>query len=117
MPNRAIEIHDSVLSAISFSSGLAELRFSLVYIHQTEGEPGRDPGSVWGQEAVLRIKNASVSGMFSGLPVDLLDGEITIGESRSDNEIPVPLRYEGKTELRLEALRQAQEVVTFSGNG
>jgi len=55
--------------------------------------------------------------MFSGLPVDLWDGEITIGESRSDNEIPVPLRYEGKTELRLEALRQAQEVVTFSGNG
>ena len=40
-----------------------------------------------------------------------------MGADRSDNEIPVPLRYKGAFELRLEAMWQGQEVVSFTGSG
>jgi hypothetical protein len=117
MFNRTIEIHDSILASVSISQGLAELHFSRVYIHQAEGEPGRDAGTVWVQEALLRISDADVNGAFSELPVDLDGGELRMEEFRSDNEIPIPLQFKGEFELRLEAWRQAQEVVTFRGSG
>ena len=79
MPNRAIEIHDSVLADVSFSQGEAQLHFSSVYIHQSEGVPGRDAGSGWVQKAVLRIYDARVKGAFSEFPVDLGDGQIQNG--------------------------------------
>ena len=95
MPNRAIEIHDSVLASVSFSQGDAQLYFSSVYIHQSEGVPGRDPGSGWVQRAVLRIRDAKMEGTFSEFPVDLTDGQTRMGQNILDNEIPVPLRHAG----------------------
>jgi hypothetical protein len=44
LPNRAIEIHDSVLANISFSQLEAQLHFSSVYLQQSEDVPGRDAG-------------------------------------------------------------------------
>jgi hypothetical protein len=117
MPNRAIEIHDSVLAAVSFSQGEAQLHFSSVYIHQSEGVPGRDAGSGWVQKAVLRIHDARVEGAFSEFPVDLTNGQTRMGQSVLDNEIPVPLRHKGAFELRLQAMWQRQEVVYFKGSG
>ncbi len=116
MFNRAIEVHDSVLEGFTTSQGAAELRFSRVYIHQTQGKPGRDAGTVWTQKATLRIFGATVEGAFSEFPVDLDDGEVIFTGSRFDNVIPIPIRYEGKVELRLETWGQSQEVVTFVGN-
>lgn len=117
MFNRAIEIHDSVLEGLTTSQAAAELHFSRVYIHQTQGEPGIDSGTVWIQKAILRILGATVHGGFSEFPVDLHDGEIILATSRFDNAIPIPIRYEGKVELRLEAWGRSQEVVTLVGNG
>jgi hypothetical protein len=117
MPNRAIEIHDSVLASVSFSQGQAQLYFSSVYIHQSEGVPGRDPGSGWFQRAVLRIRDAKMEGTFSEFPVDLTDGQTRMGQSILDNEIPVPLRHAGAFELRLQAMWKEQEVVSFTGSG
>ena len=117
MPNRAIEIHDCVLAAVSFSQGEAKLHFSSVYIHQSEGVPVRDAGSGWVQEAVLRIHGARMEGAFSEFPVDLADGQTRMGENILDNEIPVPLRHKGAFELRLRAMWHGQEVVSFAGSG
>jgi hypothetical protein len=117
MPNRAIEIHDSVLASVSFSQGEAQLHFSSVYVHESEGVPGRDPGSGWVQEAILRISDAKVEGAFSEFPVDLSDGQIQMENKFLDNEIPVPLRHRGAFELRLRAMRQEQGVVRFRGSG
>ena len=117
MPNRAIEIHDSVLAAVSFSKGEAQLHFSSVYIHQSDGVPLRDAGSGWVQKAVLRIHDAKVEGAFSELPVDLSDGQTRMGQIVLDNEIPVPLRHEGAFELRLQPMWQGQGVVSFTGSG
>jgi hypothetical protein len=117
MPNRAIEIHDSVLEAVSFSQGEAQLHFSSVYIHQSEGVPLRDAGSGWVQKAILRIHDATVEGAFSAFPVDLSNGQIRMGENTLDNEIPVPLRHNGVFELRLQAMWPNQVTVSFTGSG
>ena len=117
MLNRAIEIHDSVLAAVSFSQGEARLHFSSVYIHKSDGAPLRDAGSGWVQEAVLRIHDATVEGAFSEFPVDLSDGQTRIGQDILDNEIPVPLLHKGEFKLRLQAVRQGQAVVSFTGTG
>jgi hypothetical protein len=117
MPNRAIEIHDSVLAGVSFSQGEAQLHFSSVYIHQSEGVPGRDAGSGWVQEAILRIRDARVEGAFSKFPVDLSDGQIQMENKFLDNEIPVPLRHRGAFELRLQAMPQEHGVISFTGSG
>jgi hypothetical protein len=113
MPNRAIEMHDSVLAGVSFSQGEAQLHFSSVYVHHSEGVPGRDAGSGWVQKALLRTHDAMVEGSFSEFPVDLRDGQIEIGNKHFDNEIPVPLRHKGAFELRLRAMLQEQGVVTL----
>jgi len=117
MPNRSIEIHDSVLADVSFSQGEAQLHFSSVYVHHSEGVPGRDAGSGWTQEAILRINNATVEGSFLEFPVDLSDGKIQLGNQTLDNEIPVPLRHKGPFALRLRAMWQEQRVVSFTGSG
>lgn len=116
MANRAIEIHDSVLAAVSFSQGDAQLHFSSVYIHQSEGVPLRDAGSGWVQKAVLHIHDANVEGAFSEFPMDLSDGQTRMGQNVLDNEIPVPLRHQGAFELRLLPKWQGQ-VVSFTGSG
>src|ERR1700761_5045624 len=101
MLNRCIEIHDSILAGVSFSHGEARLHFSSVYIHQSEGVPGRDAGSGWTQEAILRISNARAEGSFLKFPVSLSDGNLQLGRQTFDNEIPVPLRHNGSIALRL----------------
>jgi hypothetical protein len=117
MPNRALEIHDSILTSIAISQGEAELRFSSVYIHQSEGIPGVDAGSGWTQKAILRVHHAEVHGAFSGFPVNLSDGQIQMGEDVLDNTFPIPLRYKGAFALRLDTVRQAREVVSIKGSG
>ena len=117
MGNRAIEIHDSVLAAVSISQGEAQLHFSSVYIHQSDGAPGCDSGTGWVQKAVLHIHQARVDGSFSEFPVNLTTGQIRMGEDVLENEIPVPLHYKGAFELRLQAMWQNQVTVSFTGSG
>jgi hypothetical protein len=116
MANRCIEIHDSILAAVSFSQGDARLHFSSVYIHQSECAPGRDAGSGWTQEAILRVYGARVDGSFLKFPVRLSDGSIQLGSQIFDNEIPVPLLHNGLITLRLIGAERG-ESVSFTGKG
>lgn len=117
MPNRAIEIHDSVLAELSFVKADVELHFSSVYIHESNGVPLRDAGSGWVQKAVLHILNARVKGVFSEFPVHLSDGQVVMGQNILDNEIPLPLNHKGAFELQLVAWRREKEVLTITGSG
>jgi len=65
MPNRVIEIHDSVLQDVSIIDGDAALHFSSVYIHESSGNAGVDAGTARTQEAWLRIRKALVTRSFS----------------------------------------------------
>jgi hypothetical protein len=114
MSNRAIEIHDSTLDAISVGDGVAVLHFPRVYIHESAGTPGVDAGSEWVQQALLRVSNAAVARSFSKFPADLLDGHIKFGSEVLRNVIPIPLSHEGIVEVRLESWND--EVVLITGN-
>jgi hypothetical protein len=115
--NRAIEIHDSVLDALSLHNGDAVLHFSHLYIHETEGVPGVDAGTGWSQQGKLTIDEATVDGSISELPRDLWDGHVAMGGRISDNVIPIPLSYVGEVELRLEAWGKVREVISVRGTG
>jgi hypothetical protein len=114
MQNRAIEIHDSTLDRISVRDGDVVLHFAAVYIHQSAGTPGVDAGSCWVQKALLRMGGAVVSGSFSQLPRELLDGQIKIGTTVSRNMIPIPLDHKGDAELRLESWND--EAISIAGS-
>ena len=117
MRNRAIEIHDAVLSHISFFQNEAQLHFSALYIHESDGVPGIDAGRGWFQQAILRIQDAKVDGAFTSFPVDLTNGRTRIGQDTLENEIPVPLPHKGAFELRLQPMWHDTGIVTFTGSG
>jgi hypothetical protein len=116
-PRRCIEIHDSVLSQISFIQNEAQLHFSALYIHESDGVPGIDSGRGWFQHAILRIHDAKVDGVFAEFPVKLTDGRTQIGQEILENKIPVPLHHQGAFELRLQAMWQDTRIVTIKGKG
>jgi hypothetical protein len=112
MLNRETEIHDSVLDSMSMEENQAVLMFSHVYIHQSEGKPGVDPGIGWTQAAIIRVANAVIGSSLSEWPRDLSDGYLKVNGEVSDNMIPIPLDQGGNVELRLETWN---EVVLVSG--
>jgi hypothetical protein len=103
MENRAIEIHDSVLEHLSIVDGRALFEFSSLYVHQSIGTPGADPGTGWFQRARLQINGAMFFSSFSEFPCKLLGGQISLGGSEFDNVIPIPLLYRDGIALRLDS--------------
>jgi len=115
--NQCIEIHDCVLDRILTSNGVTELYFASVDVHQSQGKPGVDPGIGWFQEAILRIFDVQAPPALPKLPIDLPNGQTVLGERISDNEIPLPLDYRGKFELRLNPAQNPGEILLFVGSG
>lgn len=113
--NSAIEIHDSVVDSVTHVDGKAVLYSSSVYIHKSFGTPGVDPGTGWVQKAKLTIADASIHSTLAVFPSELLGGYLRLGDSIFDNEIPIPLNFQGKTELRLETWNN--QVILISGRG
>ncbi|PYU13857.1 MAG: hypothetical protein DMG37_09395 [Acidobacteria bacterium] len=110
--NSAIEIHDSVIDAITNVDGKAVLYSSSVYIHKSLGKPGVDPGTGWVQRAKLTIVDAIILTLFPG---ELLGGYLRLGDSIFDNEIPIPLNFRGDTEIRLESWND--QIILVFGRG
>jgi len=117
MPNRCIEIHDCVLDRVSISGSVGELYFSSVYIHQSEGRPGIDQGIGWFQAAALRVYDVLCPNELPEFPVDIGDGQSILGQLVLDNEIPLPLNFRGRFELRLVLIGHLNDVLLFVGSG
>jgi hypothetical protein len=113
--NSAIEIHDSVVDAISNVDGEAVLYCSSVYIHKSFGKPGVDPGTGWVQQAKLTIVDAVIKSTLTLFPAELVGGYLRLGDSILANEIPIPLNFSGDTELRLESWND--QIILVSGRG
>ena len=113
--NSAIEIHDSVIDAITNVDGKAVLYSSSVYIHKSLGKPGVDPGTGWVQRAKLTIVDAIIKSTLTLFPGELLGGYLRLGDSIFDNEIPIPLNFRGDTELRLESWND--QIILVFGRG
>jgi hypothetical protein len=113
--NSLIEIHDSVIDALSETSSMVVLHFSAVYIHKSPGIPGVDAGTGWVQKAKLTIADAVIKSTFTSYPADLLYGYLRLGDDTLENEIPIPLKFKGVIELRLETWND--QVILISGSG
>jgi hypothetical protein len=108
--NRIIEIHDSFVESIAVVDGVAVLHFASVYMHSSEGRPGIDDGTVWTQEAILRIEGAQIDGVFpkesreayDGFGHSLSGGSLRISGSVLENTIPMPLDVQDEVELSME---------------
>ncbi len=109
--NRAIEIHDSTLDAISQEGGYTTVYFRPAYIHQSSGEPGVDPGSGWIQHVALCIKDATVIPASAELPGKLLDGRLAVGTITWENEIPIRDEYIGELEVELQTWHETVVVM------
>ncbi len=99
--NQSIELHDSKLATISFGDGRATIVFSHAYIHRSLGKPGRDPGTGWNQQAELIIGGATEIDLPRSWPCTISDGQLELNDRVRDNEIPLPLHYDGKIKLKL----------------
>jgi hypothetical protein len=85
-----------------------------LYIHESEGRVGIDPGSGWSQEGNLTISNAVVEGSFSDWPAGLHRGQIAVDGIVYENEIPISLNVADKIELRLQSW---SDVIFIIGTG
>jgi hypothetical protein len=113
--NSSIEIHDSVVDAVTEVGGKAVLYSSAVYIHKSLGRPGLDPGTGWVQKAKLTIADATIKSTFAAFPGQVLAGYLKLGGETFDNEIPIPPNFNGDVELRLETWND--QVILVSGRG
>jgi len=98
--NRAIELHDSKLTAASQIGSSARLSFARVYVHESAGRPGVDAGSGWYQPASFLITSAGLMSSVQ-LPSLLADGVLRAGDDTHTNLIPAERLVQGPIELSL----------------
>ncbi len=90
--NRAIELHDSTLAALTVDGADVLVSFRPAYVHTSEGRPGVDRGAGWAQDIDLRISGAAIFGIPVAQPVKILGGRIWIdGELEGGGMVPLPL--------------------------
>ena len=93
--NVDIEFHDSVVVALSTEGKTLAIRLSPAWVHRSAGKPGVDAGTVWTQEATLRLDEAVDVGERSEWPAWLVEGSILNPvEVESDGYI-----YDGRVEV------------------
>src|SRR4051812_28633222 len=99
--HRAIEFHDSDLAAVAQLGASVVLSFSAIYIHESTGEPGVDPGFGWFKPYTLPIPDAHIASDVH-LPATIAEGFIRLGDSLHQNGLPaVSGRLDGPIELSL----------------
>jgi hypothetical protein len=112
MQNKLIELHDSKVQEIRVVEKDLLLIFSEAYIHQTEGRPGFDKGTVWTQSIELNFHKASLDGKVSGIPGSISDGSFEVGHKQVDG-ITIP--FKSKESVRLTVVFQSGNEIQISG--
>lgn len=111
--NSSIEIHDSKIISVTARDGLLEVCLS-AYVHKSDGTPGRESGTGWTQDVILRFENGSIEGRVAEYPAWLSDGTLVIDGDSLENEIPIPLNCTGNAKLRLEIVNNDPVVIRGS---
>lgn len=93
-----LELHDSRVGHIEWLDGAAVVHFSLAYIYKSKGTPGRDPSTLWSQEADLFLWEAIASGPLPPLPNTISEGFLEVGGIRHER---IPLPFKRKVAARL----------------
>ncbi|MHC5537270.1 hypothetical protein ACYOEI_03425 [Singulisphaera rosea] len=113
--NFEIEIHDSTLAEIIPEGRDLIFRLAPAYVHASTGRPGIDPGSGWLQDIDLVIVDAEVALLPTALPVELVDGSLSVDEVRRDHSIPLPLIASGMVSFTAETFRGDRLIVNGTG--
>jgi hypothetical protein len=93
-----LELFGSRVGRVEWVDGGARVHFTLAILHKSKGKPGRDPGTVWGQEANLILADAGTSGPPPRLPGNISDGYLEVGGIRHE---VIPLPFRRKVDARL----------------
>jgi hypothetical protein len=110
--NQAIEFHDSTLTGVSQKNEKIILHFDQAYIHQSEGKPGIDNGTVWLQAIDIELTGAEIDSMPHDFPVDLDDGVIVINDESSKNGLALPVEASGEVKLNLKTVTGEELKIT-----
>jgi hypothetical protein len=94
--NRAIEFHDSTLGSIRESDGKTIVRLDRAYIHESEGRPGSDAGTGWGQAIDIELDEATIEMSPNKLGVWISTGYMAV---KHDNLLDLPCEIRGEIEL------------------
>lgn len=108
--NACVEIHDSRLVSIAPSDGDL-IALVQAYVHRSEGRPGIDRGTGWTQLLCLRFRGGRATGDVDALPLELLDGHLTLSGLTLSNLLPLPLSHEGPSALTLQSWNEVQVVI------
>lgn len=101
--SEGLELRDSRVSRIEWADGTVLVRFSHARIHKANGKPGRDPGTLWSQEAALILWEAIARTPLPTAPSAIAEGSLEVGGISHE---PIPLPFKRKLAARL-ALRFA----------
>ena len=115
MLTKEIELHDSRVYAL-VEVGNQIVVFLEVYIHQSEGRPGCDAGSGYGQAAALTFSAATMEGKLPEFPCDIEHGELEVNGTVTSNMFPIPFSEAGKIALSLEFIFPAAEPIFIKGD-
>jgi hypothetical protein len=131
-----VELHDSVVVAMHPEGRTLIIRLSPAWVHRSVGEPGRDEGTVWNQDAIVRLEEAVDVGEPADFPSWLVggnapsiglsfnnwiyDGSVTVGDHSPLYLIPAPIDltgdvlfslHFGSSSLRISAKRFCLDLV------
>jgi hypothetical protein len=95
-----MELHDSRVSHIDVSGGVASVHFSHAYIHKSAGAPGTDSGTGWSREARLVFSEVQSFGSMPSLPNTICEGFLEVGGIKH-HLIPLPFRRKVAATLSL----------------
>jgi hypothetical protein len=93
--HKALELYQARVSHVALMGDRAVVHFSVAYVHRSKGRPGRDPASVWVQEAELAFERAVLSSPLPALPNTIAEGFIDVGGIRHEL-IPLPFKRKGE---------------------
>ena len=93
--NQEIELHDTRVERVERADRSIVLWLS-AYMHESDGRPGRDPGTGWSLPARLIIENGELDHPFPSPRLWVTAGQITVGDRLYDNCIPLPFDERGE---------------------
>jgi hypothetical protein len=110
-----LELHDSQVAGITRRGAFVCVDFVPGYFHWSAGQPGRDPGTGWTQEATLWFSEPEITGAIPDLPCEAQDGELRAGADIYPNSIPVPFDTPERVELLM--VFSPEQRVSVVGSG
>jgi len=101
MKSKAIELHDSTVSAIKQSDHFLEIIFQHICVHESSEIPGINSGISWVQKGRILLISPIINSNLPEFPAEVDSGNLKIDEKYFNNTLPFPLNSQGNVSLEL----------------